>query len=396
MLPHTLGALAWRFPAWIERLGEAMGGDPAEIAAALCARTGADAAGRARRRRGGARRVRRRRRRAAGAGPHAPARRTARSCARSTATRCKRHRTSRYGRAVEGERQPAPETRAAPPRSTRRRRWRPPSARRSAPAWGPPIGGLTTPAAVLALQRSAGNAAVTRALLARDEAKTEEKTKVTGAGDFLPSGGEPQGEGVTTVTKDPGDATKARALAPKVTMPASVKLKPGKTLGKRPASTATSRTSPPPRAAAPTARAATRRARSSASTARGAPTAATPPATPPTTRRSTRARPSPFYWPPVPIDDNAENVAVETKDGHARPARVQDADRERGRAADELRGPGQLPARGGRQDQLRGLQVQRVHVVGQLGRRGRQGDERRRRGADEGQGQARARAPTRR
>ena len=41
MLPHTLGALAWRFPAWIERLGEAMGGDPAEIAATLCARTGA-------------------------------------------------------------------------------------------------------------------------------------------------------------------------------------------------------------------------------------------------------------------------------------------------------------------------------------------------------------------
>ena len=41
MLPHTLGALAWRFPAWIERLGEAMGGDPAELAATLCARTGA-------------------------------------------------------------------------------------------------------------------------------------------------------------------------------------------------------------------------------------------------------------------------------------------------------------------------------------------------------------------
>ena len=41
MLPHTLGALAWRFPAWIERLGETMGGDPAEIAERLCARTGA-------------------------------------------------------------------------------------------------------------------------------------------------------------------------------------------------------------------------------------------------------------------------------------------------------------------------------------------------------------------
>jgi alcohol dehydrogenase class IV len=41
MLPHTLGALGWRFPDWIERLGEQMGGDPAELAATLCARTGA-------------------------------------------------------------------------------------------------------------------------------------------------------------------------------------------------------------------------------------------------------------------------------------------------------------------------------------------------------------------
>jgi alcohol dehydrogenase class IV len=41
MLPHTLGALAWRFPAWMERLEEAMGGDPSELAGALCARSGA-------------------------------------------------------------------------------------------------------------------------------------------------------------------------------------------------------------------------------------------------------------------------------------------------------------------------------------------------------------------
>jgi alcohol dehydrogenase class IV len=41
MLPHTLGALGWRFPDWIERLGEQMGGDPAELAATLCARAGA-------------------------------------------------------------------------------------------------------------------------------------------------------------------------------------------------------------------------------------------------------------------------------------------------------------------------------------------------------------------
>jgi len=45
MLPHTLGALAWRFPLWYERLGEALGGDPAERAAALCLRTGATALG---------------------------------------------------------------------------------------------------------------------------------------------------------------------------------------------------------------------------------------------------------------------------------------------------------------------------------------------------------------
>jgi len=41
MLPHTLGALADRFPAPIARLGEAMGGDPAEICARLAARAGA-------------------------------------------------------------------------------------------------------------------------------------------------------------------------------------------------------------------------------------------------------------------------------------------------------------------------------------------------------------------
>ncbi|MFL5905366.1 MAG: iron-containing alcohol dehydrogenase [Solirubrobacteraceae bacterium] len=39
MLPHTLGALGWRFPAWYERLTEAVGGDPAEVAGGLCALT---------------------------------------------------------------------------------------------------------------------------------------------------------------------------------------------------------------------------------------------------------------------------------------------------------------------------------------------------------------------
>ena len=126
---------------------------------------------------------------------------------------------------MEGERQPAPEIAPAPTSEA-------PAAAAIGPAlgagMGPAVNGLTTPAAVLALQRSAGNAAVTRALLARDEA---EKTKVSGPGDFTATGGEPKGEGVTTAGKDPGDATKAKAVAPKVTMPATVKLNPGKTIG---------------------------------------------------------------------------------------------------------------------------------------------------------------------
>jgi alcohol dehydrogenase class IV len=39
LLPHTLGALAWRFPERLEALGEALGGDPTEVATAICART---------------------------------------------------------------------------------------------------------------------------------------------------------------------------------------------------------------------------------------------------------------------------------------------------------------------------------------------------------------------
>ena len=45
MLPHTLGALAWRFSEWYERLGAATGGDPAEVAGRLCALTGATTLG---------------------------------------------------------------------------------------------------------------------------------------------------------------------------------------------------------------------------------------------------------------------------------------------------------------------------------------------------------------
>jgi alcohol dehydrogenase class IV len=45
MLPRTLPALARRFPGWYERLGDAMGGEPATLALALCARTGATTLG---------------------------------------------------------------------------------------------------------------------------------------------------------------------------------------------------------------------------------------------------------------------------------------------------------------------------------------------------------------
>jgi alcohol dehydrogenase class IV len=43
MLPHTLGALAWRFPRQHEQLTAALGGDPSDVATAICARTGATA-----------------------------------------------------------------------------------------------------------------------------------------------------------------------------------------------------------------------------------------------------------------------------------------------------------------------------------------------------------------
>jgi alcohol dehydrogenase class IV len=45
MLPHTLGALAWRFPHQHQSLCDAVGGDPAEVAARLCALTGATTLG---------------------------------------------------------------------------------------------------------------------------------------------------------------------------------------------------------------------------------------------------------------------------------------------------------------------------------------------------------------
>jgi alcohol dehydrogenase class IV len=45
MLPHSLGALAWRFPQRHDELAEALGGDPSEVAARICARTGATSLG---------------------------------------------------------------------------------------------------------------------------------------------------------------------------------------------------------------------------------------------------------------------------------------------------------------------------------------------------------------
>ena len=41
ILPHTLGALAWRFPAQFDELTAALGEDPAAVAARICALTGA-------------------------------------------------------------------------------------------------------------------------------------------------------------------------------------------------------------------------------------------------------------------------------------------------------------------------------------------------------------------
>jgi len=90
-----------------------------------------------------------------------------------------------------------------------------------------PVGAPMTPSSVLALQRAAGNTAVT-AMLQRQEA-TKEKTPVTGAGDFGVSGGAPQVGG--TVTARP-DGEGVRAESPDVKyQQAKVWLQEGKTLG---------------------------------------------------------------------------------------------------------------------------------------------------------------------
>ena len=90
------------------------------------------------------------------------------------------------------------------------------------------LAGAMTPSRVLAMQRSAGNQAVT-ALLQRQEEATQEKTPVAGAGDFGVSGGEPQVGGNVTAKPD-GDGVRAESPDVKYT-PAKVWLQEGKTLG---------------------------------------------------------------------------------------------------------------------------------------------------------------------
>jgi hypothetical protein len=114
-----------------------------------------------------------------------------------------------------------------------------PQAEVAAPAAAPAFGGAVplgpvaspmTPGRVLALQRAAGNKAVTT-MLQRDEATaTAEKTPVTGPGDFGVSGGAPQVSG--SATAKPDGTEFVRAESPDVKYePAKVWLKEGKTLG---------------------------------------------------------------------------------------------------------------------------------------------------------------------
>ena len=113
-----------------------------------------------------------------------------------------------------------------------------PQAEVAAPTAAPALGGAVplgpvsapmTPASVLALQRAAGNKAVTTMLQREGETETKEKTPVTGPGDFGVSGGAPQVGG--TVTARP-QGTGVRAESPDVKyQPAKVWLQEGKTLG---------------------------------------------------------------------------------------------------------------------------------------------------------------------
>jgi hypothetical protein len=101
-----------------------------------------------------------------------------------------------------------------------------PSVAAPASAAGPSLSAALTPARVLALQRTAGNQAVT-ALLSRDEAAAP--TPAGGPGDFGHSGGAPTSSGSVTAT--PNGSDKVRVQAPAVTLDGEAWLKDGKTLG---------------------------------------------------------------------------------------------------------------------------------------------------------------------
>jgi hypothetical protein len=80
----------------------------------------------------------------------------------------------------------------------------------------------TSPSAVLALQRAAGNTAVANLLQRQD------KTNATGPGDFGVSGGEPKSAGTSQV--GPAGDDKAKIVSPDVTFSGSVWLNDDKTL----------------------------------------------------------------------------------------------------------------------------------------------------------------------
>ena len=92
-----------------------------------------------------------------------------------------------------------------------------------------PVSSPMTPARVLALQRSAGNAAVSAMLARQEKEKEKEKTPVTGAGDFGVSGGAPQ-VGGTVTARPQGEGVRAESPDVKY-QPAKVWLQEGKTLG---------------------------------------------------------------------------------------------------------------------------------------------------------------------
>jgi hypothetical protein len=128
---------------------------------------------------------------------------------------------------VEPERQAAPEAVVAPQAA--------PAAASAGPisgGFGPISGGFgnaplrpSSPAHVLALQRAAGNQAVSN-LLQRDD---QEKTPAAGPADFGVSGGEPQTSGTVTAKPD-GDGVRAESPDVKY-QPAKVWLQENKTLG---------------------------------------------------------------------------------------------------------------------------------------------------------------------